>query len=134
MADGRKTCLGCGEEQPVTNFHKQGKYLRARCKMCVKGENVGSYAKLTPEQKGRYKATQNLKRYGLTYEQNIDMMLEQDFCCGICTKPMAKVNIDHDHSSGKVRGLLCTPCNTGLGKLGDTVDGLKRAIKYLESV
>jgi len=54
--------------------------------------------------------------------------------CAICGNPSRrKLNFDHDHKTMKVRGLLCSPCNTGLGKLGDTVDGLKRAIAYLES-
>lgn len=40
--------------------------------------------------------------------------------------------IDHDHKTGAFRGWLCFPCNTGLGKLGDNIDGLLRAIEYLK--
>jgi hypothetical protein len=43
------------------------------------------------------------------------------------------MNIDHDHKTGQVRGLLCSGCNTGLGHLGDDIQGLKRALEYLEN-
>ena len=50
-------------------------------------------------------------------------------CCGRA----AKLALDHCHSTGKFRGWLCQACNTGIGKLGDTMDGLRTAMKYLES-
>lgn len=51
-------------------------------------------------------------------------------CCEICGRERP-LHIDHDHQTGDVRGLLCISCNTALGKLGDTVEGLMRAIRYL---
>ena len=41
-------------------------------------------------------------------------------------------HIDHDHKTGEFRGWLCRNCNTGLGSLGDTIEGLERGIKYLK--
>jgi hypothetical protein len=52
--------------------------------------------------------------------------------CDLCGKQADNLHIDHDHSTGQVRGVLCSSCNTGLGKLGDTIEGLQRAITYLE--
>lgn len=53
--------------------------------------------------------------------------------CGICGKePRSGFVIDHDHKTGRVRGLLCQRCNSGLGSLGDSIEGLKAAIAYLE--
>ena len=56
--------------------------------------------------------------------------------CAICQNLLSKKGyrravIDHDHETGKLRGVLCNNCNTGMGKLGDSVEGLRRAIDYL---
>lgn len=54
--------------------------------------------------------------------------------CEICNvlTPASKLHMDHCHVTHKFRGWLCRPCNTGLGALGDNVEGLERAIKYLK--
>lgn len=51
--------------------------------------------------------------------------------CAICGR-VTKLVVDHDHETNRVRGLLCSTCNTGLGKLGDNVENLRKAIVYLE--
>lgn len=54
--------------------------------------------------------------------------------CEVCGKPPGKkaMNLDHCHSTGAFRGWLCVRCNVGLGALGDNLDGLKKAVAYLE--
>lgn len=58
--------------------------------------------------------------------------------CEVCSNPPAEthpgktLHLDHCHTSGAFRGWLCTNCNTGLGKLGDNVEGVRRALEYLE--
>ena len=61
----------------------------------------------------------------------------QNGCCAICKgeEPSdfkGRLSIDHDHSSGKIRGLLCMKCNSGLGMFNDDEDILLNAIKYLK--
>lgn len=52
--------------------------------------------------------------------------------CELCGRlQMALLALDHDHATGKFRGWLCHQCNTGIGKLGDSIAGLKRALRYL---
>jgi hypothetical protein len=51
--------------------------------------------------------------------------------CAICENDEKDLVIDHDHKTGKVRGLLCRQCNSGLGMFGDSMDILKAAILYL---
>lgn len=70
------------------------------------------------------------RRYGITNAEWDRIFDSQGGLCAIClVKP--PVDVDHHHGTGKVRGLLCRGCNVGLGQLGDTEEGLLRAIEYL---
>lgn len=75
----------------------------------------------------------NLRRYGLTLDDFAQLMREQDGKCAVCRLPPGKRNfsVDHDHATGRVRGLLCASCNTGLGLFRDDVGNLLAAIKHL---
>ncbi len=71
--------------------------------------------------------------YGLSIEQHERMYLGQEGQCAVCGEavPYSKINTDHDHKTGEVRGLLCYKCNLGLGFFGDTYEGVMRAADYL---
>ncbi len=73
-------------------------------------------------------------RYGLTHQQFTAMIFRQRYGCAVCQKSITEIScvVDHCHETGRVRGLLCVSCNSGLGQLGDNVEGLRRAIAYLE--
>jgi hypothetical protein len=74
-------------------------------------------------------------RYGLTSEEFDALREGQHGACAICSRPFRGTrdcNVDHDHETGKVRGLLCHDCNTGIGSLGDDVRRLELAIAYLK--
>lgn len=60
------------------------------------------------------------------------MLTKQKGLCAICHKKMIKVNIDHCHATGKVRGLLCPECNRGLGLFYDDANRLISAAEYLK--
>ena len=64
----------------------------------------------------------------------ISLARSQGNSCAICgAKPKGRrLAVDHDHKTGKIRGLLCMPCNTALGKFRDDPKLLRKAIKYLE--
>ncbi len=88
--------------------------------------------KVGPEVVRQANRRQLLKReYGMTPEEYDALMAKQDCCCGICGKRSKKLDVDHDHDTGAVRGLLCRACNVALGNLGDTAEGLQRALDYL---
>lgn len=82
------------------------------------------------------------RRLGLLPGQYDHILKLQKSKCAICGKAhsekpekkwaRARLAVDHDHSTGKVRGLLCFRCNTGLGSLGDDLQKLQRAVKYLK--
>jgi hypothetical protein len=77
------------------------------------------------------------REYGITQDQLNALIEFQDNKCGICMKDIgatrATLNVDHDHRTGMVRGVLCSSCNTALGRLGDNVEGVRRALYYLEN-
>lgn len=82
-----------------------------------------------------------LKQYNLTLESYNKMLTKQNHVCKICKKPETTISpktdkirnlaVDHCHSSGIVRGLLCGNCNNALGFFYDNIQSLKEAIKYL---
>ena len=88
-----------------------------------------------PERRPRYKRAERLKLYGLTLETYDLLLKAQGSVCAICKQPsLAKphLSVDHNHLTGKVRGLLCVKCNAGLGSFGDNIEMLAKAIAYLK--
>jgi hypothetical protein len=81
-----------------------------------------------------------MRTFGITRGQYGDMLLAQGGCCAICRQPetatrnglVKALAVDHCHTSGEIRGLLCVACNTGIGKFKDNRDTLLAAIKYLD--
>jgi len=76
-----------------------------------------------------------LKQYGLTPKEFDKKLAEQGGTCAICTGPPAnrwnRYAVDHDHETGKNRGLLCARCNLAIGQLQENEDIMKKCIEYL---
>ena len=73
------------------------------------------------------------KLYKISLEDYKNLCKQQNKLCAICMKKKTLV-VDHDHETGKVRGLLCNPCNAAIGFLEDDISLLKKAIGYLGAV
>jgi len=74
------------------------------------------------------------KQYDLTPNEYTRMLINQNRCCAICFKepdPKRRLAVDHNHSTGLVRGLLCTKCNMALGFLNDDLETAESAVAYL---
>lgn len=101
-------------------------------KMIVKGMCKSCY---NIKQFGRTKLCQTVRksRYGITEEEFQSKRISQNNKCAICNKEFLKPCVDHDHVTGKFRGLLCQICNRGIGHFKDNVVLLAAAIVYLES-
>lgn len=90
-----RICKNCGRLLPDTEFTK-GRY---ECKYCRREKDLR-------------------RRYGITQEDYIKMWEEQDGKCKLCgKKPEGYLDIDHDHKTGRVRGLLCRGCNLMLDEM-----------------
>ena len=96
----------------------------------------------TPERK-RYQKAKNLKQYNLTLEQKEEMLTKQNNCCAVCGRNQSEfkreLGVDHNHKTGKVRGLLCHNCNIHLAGFDNireyfakqNISILKTIIEYL---
>jgi len=136
-----KECSVCKVSKPLGEYYnsmssKDGKGYR--CKVCDSSarkkyyeENEKSLEKRT--ERGR---RSKYKKYGITSEEYQVMLDKQGGCCAVCggeeTRSAShEMSVDHDHITGKVRGLLCNNCNRGIGLLGDTEEALHKAWTYL---
>lgn len=100
-----------------------------------------AYKNLTSEQRDelyfKKHSKRVLKKYALTLEEYNTMLEAQNHSCAIChcAQKMAqttKMYVDHSHITGKVRGLLCHKCNTGIGMLNDDLKTIENAVAYLK--
>jgi hypothetical protein len=83
-----------------------------------------------------------LRTFGITVAGYEALHVAQGGACAICGEPESRTDhrtgrpcrlaVDHDHATGRVRGLLCRKCNTAVGLLGDSVGGIERALAYLK--
>jgi hypothetical protein len=131
-----KTCYACKTEKPVTEFYKSNiKFYQKECKNCCRIRKN----KWHQSESGKLSSanTKLKRRFGITLEQFNQMYENQNGKCLICnaTESMLghRLAVDHCHTTGKIRGLLCKSCNMGIGNLKENVDNLQNAIKYLES-
>lgn len=105
----------------------------------IKGKTTKSnYAKVYKETTAykKYQRNYRLKNtYGITLIQYEEMFNKQNGCCAICNvseeKLTIRLHIDHNHKTGKVRGLLCKKCNSAIGLFDDNLDLLNKAINYI---
>lgn len=121
-------CVTCGEWKIKENFFARRTSAIGRDFMC--GE--------CREPEAKKFAHHLRRRYKTTPEWYDAKLSEQGGRCAICGAPTTRSTthkrfaIDHCHRTGKLRGLLCCPCNSGIGQLGDSIDRLQQAIRYLE--
>lgn len=130
-----------------SNGHNEGKTKDGKCKRCTYDRNKRWIAKQSDEWKANRKArmkelgaprwkSRHIKRkYGLSGDQFNAMLTAQNGKCAICgASPNGKVLfVDHCHSTGEVRGLLCHGCNSGLGYFRDSASIMALAITYLKN-
>ena len=133
-------CSRCKIEKELeTNFYKVHKDKERRhtiCKKCRSDQASYSYKHNIngfKDRSRRGERNRQLKRlYGISEEEWNKLFARQNGLCAICGVVPDRPCVDHDHTSGVVRGILCDSCNIGLGKLGDTVESVRKALIYLE--
>ena len=128
-----KLCLECGvgfllswrnQQFCTKSCQRHAAYKRRKARGVTNSEAYRCYAK---------------KMYGLSLTEIAEMEVAQNYCCKICgvhvdEKPSkrSRLCVDHCHTTGKIRGLLCGRCNSVLGLAGDNIEILQRAVEYLK--
>jgi hypothetical protein len=150
--EGQKWCPGCKDTLPVDLFGKNARShdgLQSYCKRCSVASVTRSRHKDPTSHRRSSKAWRESNverhadngarwRYGVEHGTYAQMLEAQGGRCAICrcSSPgprLARFHIDHDHVTGSIRGLLCSPCNTGIGQLGHDLPLMKAAAAYLEA-
>lgn len=139
--EGVKTCSRCKAQLPVTHYfgdNRTSDKKRSECKDCSKARNRDYYARNKEgwhdSRGGRNREL--LRKYGISESDYDSLLFFQNGLCAICLGnryPKERLCVDHDHISGKVRGLLCRVCNLGLGKF-DSLELARNVVSYLERV
>ena len=139
-----KICTGCQKEKPLTEFFSRGGELshlyKSQCKPCMQAKRQ-RWAEENRDHLNKWRrnnwvvTNRRLRRRGATQEIYNELYEAQKGCCALCNEPEEKLVwlcIDHDHETGKIRGLLCPNCNRGIGLLKDNANLLRKAADYIE--
>lgn len=122
LGDEERRCCRCGIVKPLDQFNRSKRLTLGRgyhCRVCREEMNM-------------------IRWHGITRSEYDEMLRSQGGGCAICGSvdsrhPVTRLVIDHCHETGRVRGLLCSHCNRGIGFLEDSPDRLRAAAAYLDS-
>lgn len=132
-AEGMKYCPSCKEEQPLEDFVRCRGKKDGRGSYCLPCQNKKTVEYSASREEG-YRRNQYFKStYGLTAEEVDNKLASQNGLCAICHTDDGPFNVDHDHLTGAIRGIICWPCNLGLGNFKDDPVRLESALHYLKN-
>lgn len=135
--EGLRRCCTCNEYKELDAFYNDKKGAHGKsysCKPCVKIAHDKLY-RTKPESYKRKKEydTNNyfLKTYGITSKDRDLMVSAQGGKCAICNNKTKYMHVDHCHTTGTIREILCANCNKGIGHFQEDIEIMKSAIDYL---
>lgn len=141
IKEGRAKCSGCKDWLDLDKFATTRGQPYSQCKNCNNAYQKKWRLSFTEEREERRLNTCMKWKFGITIEDYKRMSQEQNGVCAICGKPetildprrgiLKRLVIDHDHDTGKIRGLLCHNCNSGIGMLQDKQEIVQKAADYL---
>lgn len=128
FGDDSRVCEAPGCTNSLAGYRGHARFCGSAC-------NAKGWREINPTRRRAYlmKTT-----YGITVTEFEEMLAAQGGVCAICgglppgvDGKCGQWNLDHCHETGRNRGILCSPCNTGIGMLGDSIERLEAAIRYL---
>jgi ribosomal protein L37E len=143
-----KLCKGCGVKKPLNEFpkHPHNKDGHTNlCKNCTYEVDKNRKSTHIRQKEWRDRNKEKLadydlrRRFDISLEEYDALLASQQGVCAICGRPeirsykgkAKKLSVDHDHTTGKIRGLLCYKCNLGIGQFEDSIKLLDKAKEYL---
>jgi hypothetical protein len=149
MSGTLKSCTICKQTKPIEEFGRRGgqtrfaHHVKSRCKLCERDQAREYKRKKALEDPLASRKYWLMFKYGMTVQQYQAILNSQNGVCAICRMPETRVDprtgllkalsVDHCHSTGEIRGLLCDDCNVGLGKLKDSPNLLLMAARYVKA-
>jgi len=137
-----KICNVCLEEKPEEDFPKHSQHkdgYRQPCKVCHRKKRKERRKPATQETHIRLKKNRFKRRYNLSLEEFELLKQSQDNKCAICGNDFINIEsyknkpqLDHNHETNEIRGILCLTCNSGIGFFNDSIELLIKAKEYLE--
>lgn len=142
-----RICVTCGTELPLSDFGRNARCadgIHRTCKPCVNRHRRNTYRanrerelqkqhQYYKEHPNRRRATRIKHLYGIEYSEYERLRELQQGCCAVCgTAPDRDLHVDHCHTTGRVRGLLCGGCNRALGIMHDDPACIRRLALYAE--
>jgi hypothetical protein len=149
-----KRCTKCGDTKPVDEFYKKksrtklGWSYSSSCAACnrefcssyavgnrpKRNQRLREYRKKNPDKVRALDRRKSYKKnYGISLGQLEALKARFDYACWICKRKPKKLVLDHCHKTGRVRGILCSLCNTYLGVIGERLEAVENLKNYLIS-
>jgi hypothetical protein len=128
------TCSKCKVEKEFKDFSKDSRKksgIRGSCRACEK-ERMRLYDNSEAGKRRMRNGKWKQQGIDITHEVYTEMYSKQNGKCIICENEFKTLCVDHNHTTGKVRGLLCRQCNIGISALKENEQNFIKAIKYLK--
>lgn len=114
-------------------FYRSLSLARQRAYRASRKDIINAHRRRRRATDADFREKSRARRYGLSLQEYREILARQGNACAICKTPGRPLCIDHCHATGKVRGLLCTKCNVGLGNYNDDPTLIRAAMAYLEA-
>ena len=131
---GEKACSECGIVQSLSSFSRDKHHFtghKSACKSCAKKHFSAWRSANLDRARKTDRVSHYMRKYGLPIEKATALAESRAGICEICMTPSHLV-VDHCHSTGKVRGMICGACNSALGYARESISTLRSLIRYIE--
>ena len=132
-----KKCRNCGEVKPISSFSKDKTRKDSHCFYCKDCVSLNQKMRRRPNCSTLNKSRHLKSKYNITLEQYNQMFDEQRGVCAVCGTPAKDLKrnlaVDHNHRTGKIRGLLCFSCNSLIGRIEKNPLLIPTMMKYIRT-